>query len=367
MPEADAHYRKNTAQSIRDIENCCDLFVSKSFDSSLAQTAEFTKNNEQFEIETPQTNFQTYDNTLQGSVGQSEERIKQACRKINQKILGQFRSLKTPTDSDKAIGMGLMTLFQEVQNLGSVLSWISVTLWLRKLDPILVHIRSMVRMVKQKKITLNIINKVKKRIAKVDHNKINPITQPILELVLATMQYYTALKTYNRSLSNSAASAIPRSKTQLRSNVTDCSIKRHFDSIAISPVKKLIRSKSKANEGDELKYIDPKIIETEINPDSTLLQLLIDQTRRDVHTLKAKHSKHEWEEVRQLKRQNSESEQKLMAKERNYEREEANRQSKLVRTIKQQDKLRETLERQRKISDAKEIEEQKLAEQKAKR
>ena len=56
-----------------------------------------------------------------------------------------------------------------------------------------------------------------------------------------------------------------------------------------------------------------------------------------------------------------------MAKERNYEREEANRQSKLVRTIKQQDKLRETLERQRKISDAKEIEEQKLAEQKAKR
>ena len=47
--------------------------------------------------------------------------------------------------------------------------------------------------------------------------------------------------------------------------------KRHFDSIAISPVKKLIRSKSKANEGDELKYIDPKIIETEINPDSTLL------------------------------------------------------------------------------------------------
>lgn len=53
MPDADAHYRKNTAQSIKDIEMSCDLFVSKSMDSSLAQTAEFTKQDEMFEIETP--------------------------------------------------------------------------------------------------------------------------------------------------------------------------------------------------------------------------------------------------------------------------------------------------------------------------
>ena len=51
---------------------------------------------------------------MQGNVGQSEDRIKDACRKITQKNLGMLRCLKSPTESDVAVGMGFMTLFQEV-------------------------------------------------------------------------------------------------------------------------------------------------------------------------------------------------------------------------------------------------------------
>lgn len=229
--------------------------------------------------------------------------------------------------------MGLMTLFQEVQNLGSILSWMSVTLWLRKLDPVIVHIRSMVRMVKQKKITVNIINKVKKRIQKVNPNNLSPISQPIWEIILATLEYYTNLRSNLKSV-NRSCSAIPRSRPKLRCPGTSTSIKQHFDSIAVSPVKRLIQKPPKVTELDDFKFIDTDILKND-NTDTNLLQLLVDQTRRQVQTLTAEQSKHKWEEVRTLKRQNSQSEQKLLEKERDYEKAEAKRQAKLVITKQQ--------------------------------
>jgi hypothetical protein len=127
--EAYEHYRCTSMESIKDIEASVDLFASKSFDSSLAQTAEFSNSKEGIS----EGFFRTFDcSEKSAEVVYAESHLAGCIRAVTEQSLRDLRS-KPPKDINKAIGMSFMLLFAESENLGSVVSWHAVSTWMAKI------------------------------------------------------------------------------------------------------------------------------------------------------------------------------------------------------------------------------------------